>query len=647
MQNPFVRIKPAAPALAGLALFLAVLCLFLPCLRNDFINFDDPVYLLSNAHIQHGLDWQTIRWAFSTNYAANWHPLTWLSHALDWQFFGSRPWGHHLASVLIHAASALLLFIVLRKMTGAFWRSLFVAAIFGTHPLRVESVAWASERKDVLGAMFWMLTLWAYVEWVQRSANNKRGSGIFRILTVAFLALGLMSKPMLVTLPFALLLLDYWPLGRLARPAEIRRSMVEKIPLFLLAMAACLVTYHVQKLGGAIAIGDLNPGLGARIGNALVSYARYIGMLLVPVDLAIFYPLPAGGAWPLLQVLAAAALLLGITGATVMRRRRQPYLVTGWLWYLGTLLPVIGLMKVGTQALADRYTYVPLTGLILALTWGVCDLMRGCRFRAFALSAAASAVIAACGWLTLRQIAWWKDSETLFRRTLAVTPPNPVARDNLGCALVDKGEFDEAISHFREALNLTNSPEVHLNLGGALLKKGDFAEAAGQLQTVLAFSPSDDRAHFYLAIAFQGMGAWNEAAAEFRETTRLNPGFDAPHFLLGSLLGKLGDLDGAIAQYQAALRINPGIIDARNNLGAAFFRAKRWDEAIREFREVLRENPALAVTRNNLGLVYENEGKLNEAIAEYREALRLQPDYAPARTNLEASLKIQADRQRP
>src|ERR1700677_3575051 len=587
MQTPVAKTKSPSPVIPGLALFLGVFLLFLPCVRNGFVSFDDGIYVLHNPGIQHGLGWETVKWAFTTNAAANWHPLTWLSHALDWQLFGDRPWGHHLVNVVLHAASALLLFIVLRKMTGAHWRSLFVAAIFGIHPLRVESVVWAAERKDVLSTLFWMLTLLAYTEWVQKSAAKKQGSRLFYILALVFFALGLMSKPMLVTLPFALLLLDYWPLGRMRGLAEMPRLILEKIPFFVLAAAACLATYYAQKHGGAINDEVLHLSLGARIGNACVAYLRYIGMLFLPVHLAVFYPLAYEGSQLAWMALLSAVVLLGLTAAVLVRMRKQPYLFTGWFWYLGTLLPVIGLVQVGTQALADRYTYVPTIGFTLALTWGVCDLTRGWRSRTVALPAAAAVALAGCALLTLRQIAWWKDTVALFTHTLEVTGPNPLAEDELGCALGENGKTDEAITHFRQALRNTNAPLIHLNLGLALLEKNDFAGAATEFQTVLAAMPEDARSRYSLGLAYQGLGAWREAAVQFQETIKLTPDDANAHAHFGNVLGRIGDMDAAIAQYQAALRLNPGLIDIRNSLGIAFCREKRWDDAVREFLEVL------------------------------------------------------------
>jgi tetratricopeptide (TPR) repeat protein len=399
-----------------------------------------------------------------------------------------------------------------------------------------------------------------------------------------------------------------------------------------------VITYHVQKLGGA---NKLDLALGARLANACLSCAAYLRKFFLPLDLAIFYPLRPPDALSAARVLAAAALLLVLTAVAVMRMRRQPYLFTGWFWYLGTLLPVIGLVQVGLQSMADRYTYVPMIGFTLALTWGVCDAARRCRLPAFVLPAAAGLVLAACALLTLRQIGFWKDSETAFRRSLAVTPGgNALAHLDLGMALLQTGRSDEAISHFQQVLEVRkNEPGAYFNIGMALLKKGDFSGAAGNFRTALASMPGNYQAHFYLGVALQGMGDWSEAAPQFQEAIKLNPESEDAYLRYAEMLGNLGRLKDAIAQYQALLHVNPRSFGAHTNLGVAFSRLKQWDDAIREFQDALNENPDVVETHNDLGVAFQNEGKLNEAIEQYREAVRLDPDYAAARENLESLLK--------
>jgi tetratricopeptide (TPR) repeat protein len=627
--------------LPELFIFLFVFALFLPCAGNNFINFDDPRYLLLNDSIQHGVTWKTVQWAFSSGYAANWHPLTWLSHALDWQFFGARPRGHHLVNVLLHGVNTFLLYLTLRKMTGNRWRSLFVAALFGMHPLRVESVAWASERKDVLSTLFWMLTLWAYAIWVQKNSGTPVKNRTWYAIALGCFGLGLLSKPMLVTLPFVLLLLDYWPLHRLSDPSAIKRSLAEKIPFFALATVACIVTFFVQKYGGAVNNNQLSLEWGARIANACLSYNRYLIKFFLPADLAVFYPLS-----PTLhpsQILAALAILILISAGAVMKLPNHPYFLVGWLWYLGTAVPVIGLIQVGTQSMADRYTYIPLIGINIALTWGLADLVRKRSFSAAALPLAASVALVICAATTLRQIGYWKDSESLFRHTLAVTKFNPVAETNYGCALVDKGSIDQAIIHFQRALELNpNYTEGHFNLGSALLEKKDFAAAIFHFQTGLAVRPDVAVAHYKLGLALMNTGNWTAAAAQFQETLARDPNILSAYNELGSVLRKLNRLDEAIAQYRAVLHQDPQYTDARNNLGVALAQSGLFSEAAAQFREALKQTPANALTHNNLGLAYENLGSLNEAVTQYREVLRLEPNNAPAQSNLDAVLKTQS-----
>ena len=447
-----------------IGLFLLVLCTFWPSLGNGFVNYDDDLYVAANGHVQSGLSWAGARWAFCTPVAANWHPATILSHMLDCQLFGLKPWGHHLTSVWLHAVNTVLVFLVFRRMTGALWRSLLVAALFGLHPLRVESVAWVAERKDVLSTFFFMLTLWAYVRYAQESKVQSPKSKVAYVLALVFFACGLMSKPMLVTLPFVLLLLDYWPLGRNAecgmRNAEPgaggkvqgrtwpwMKLVREKAPFFLLAAIASAVTLITQHRAKALATVE-NIRLIDRLANALVSYCRYLAKFLWPAKLAVFYPEPVK--WPTATVLLAGLLLLGISIMAVALRHRHRYLPVGWLWSLGTLVPVIGLVQVGAQAMADRYTYVPLIGVALLLVWGMHELTSRWQFRAVLLSAAAAAGMILCVALTRRQIGHWRDTETLFRHALAVTDDNWVAHHNLGDALEKRGRLDEAIHMLRK-----------------------------------------------------------------------------------------------------------------------------------------------------------------------------------------------------
>ena len=459
----------------GAAVFLVVFAVFLPALRNGFVNYDDPTYVTENFHVQRGLSWEGVRWAFCTGYAANWHPLhVDESHARQSGLW-LKPWGHHLTSVLLHAFNAALLVGLLRRLTGATGRSLFAALLFGLHPLRVESVAWIAERKDVLSGAFWLLTIWSYAEWVRRVAAKERGAWIHLTASLLFFALGLMSKPSVVTLPFVLFLLDYWPLARFdAGPlSKGRRTLVlilEKAPYFLLALMASIITFLVQRSGGAMK-GAAMFSFSSRAGNALVSYDRYLGKLFYPDNLAAFYPYV--GSWPIPIILLCGLVVLVISVLAFRERNSRPWLFAGWFWYVGTLVPMIGLIQVGTQAMADRYTYLPMIGLSIVIAWGATEVLERARFSAFAERIAAALAVVLCVVLTVHQIGYWNSSETLFRHALAVTDGNGTAQLNLGIALWEKGAHAEAIREVREAVALApDYADSRVNLGTMLAQNG-------------------------------------------------------------------------------------------------------------------------------------------------------------------------------
>jgi tetratricopeptide (TPR) repeat protein len=632
--------------------------------------------------------------------------------------FGLKPWGHHLTSVLLHAVNTVLVFLLLRSLTGALWRSLLVAAVFGLHPLHVESVAWVSERKDVLSTFFALLTLWAYARYAQCVTSGKwqvtrtetaatvpdssrvlRHPSLFYWLALVFFALGLMSKPMLVTWPFVMLLLDYWPLGRVAgdgwrvaggkngkpstlnpvkgrgrvakfyaalRGSTLNQLLFEKLPFFGLAAVTCIVTFVVQNHSGAMKMVQNLP-LGARSGNALISYCRYLGKLFWPADLAIFYPHP--GYWPLEQVLLAGGLILGFSALLFVKRRRFPFLLMGWLWFCGTLVPVIGLVQVGEQAMADRYTYIPSLGLLILAIWGACELTRRWRYQVIALSAVGWAAIILCLGLTRQQLGYWQDSETLFQHVLAVTENNYLAHNglgvaldrksqtdeairqyqeairlkpdfasahyNLGNALGEKGQTDEAIRQYQEAIRLApDNAAIHDNLGSALLKKNQIDEAIRQYQEAIRLKPDYANAYNNLGTALNRKGQTDEAIRQFQEAIRLAPDFANAYNNLGTVLGMKGQIDEAINQYQEAIRLKPDYASAHYNLGTVLGMKGQTDEAIRQFQEVIRLKPDYAEAHNNLGIALGRTGQTDEAIREFQEAIRLKPDYVEAHNNL-------------
>ena len=630
--------RPTVPPwLLAAALALVTLALYWPALRCGFINYDDNDYVTANIHVQNGLTWDGFQWAFLNPVSSNWHPLTMLSHMLDCQIFGLAPWGHHLTSVLLHALNGVLVFILLRQMTGAIGRSLLVAALFAVHPLRVESVAWVAERKDVLSSAFGLLALIFYGRYARPEIENRKSKIKNYCLSFLCLALGLMSKAMLVTWPFVLLLLDFWPLGRFQR-SGIWRLVREKIPFFALAAAMSVVTFLVQQHGGAMSAGDHIP-FGARCGNAMVSYWGYLEKIFWPADLAVFYPYP--GYWPPTRVLLAGAAILGVSGLLFVRWRRQPFLLMGWLWFAGTLVPVIGLVQVGEQAMADRYTYLPSLGILILMVWGAGDLTRRWRPPARSLSVAGLAAVALCLVLTRQQLGCWRDSETLFRHALAVTKNNYIALNNLGTTLSDQGEIDEAIRQFQEAIRLRpNNGAAHNNLGAAFGRKGMAVEAIGQYREAIRLKPNNVTTRCNLGIVLFESGQFELAISQYQAALHLKPDDADIHYNLGAVLAANGQVDSAIQHFQEAIRLRPDYAEARYNLALALNLKGRVDEAIVQYQAALRLKPDYAEAHNNLGSALGGQGRFAEAILHFQAALRLQPDYAQARDNLMQALAM-------
>jgi hypothetical protein len=589
----------------GALLFLSVAGIFLPAVTHDFITYDDPVYVTDNAHVTGGLTWADVRWAFQSTEASNWHPLTWLSHMADCQIFGLHPWGHHLTNVLLHALNAVLLFLVLRGMTGALWRSLFVAALFGLHPLHVESVAWVSERKDVLSTTFCMLALWAYARRIGRARCRDPGAWAYYGWAVLFFALGLMCKPMLVTLPCVLLLLDYWPLNRWNGASTAARFglLAEKVPFFALSAAASAVTLFAQGSGGSVASIEDFPW-PVRLANALIAYCWYLGKSFVPTKLAVFYPyfaeLPPVG-----ETLLAGFLLAGITVTSVALARRRPYLLVGWLWFLGTLVPVIGLVQIGGQSKADRYSYVPLIGVFIMAAWSAGEATASWAHRRWVLGLAAGAILVGCALATSRQLIFWKDGISLFHHALAVTENNWVAHANLSATL-SKSSAPEARDEYQQTVRILAAFAETYN------KKGiEFERTPGHLL---------------------------EATRQFRTAVRIFPGLAGPHFNLGTALAKMpGGLPEAVGELRIATNLKPDNVNAHFNLGAALANVPGGQaEAVAEFEAVLQLAPDDFLAHFYLGRVLAGiPGRTGDAIAQFEAALAAKPDFAPAREMLE------------
>jgi Tfp pilus assembly protein PilF len=597
------------------------LALYWPATGFDFINYDDPQFVTSNAHVQGGLNWEGVKWAFELNQGDYWHPMTWLSLMLDVSLFGQGAGGFHFTNVALHAANGVLLFLLLRRLTASLWRSAVVAALFALHPLRVESVAWVTERKDVLSGCFGLLALIfyaRYAQWrmqnpatpspqpatrdTQPATRNTVHPRTFYLLSLCCFACSLMSKATLVTWPFVMLLLDYWPMQRFElfsfrlNFSPLRQLVREKILFFVVGGMSCVLTYLTEK--GRQGAGDLVESLTLlRLENALVAYARYLGKIFWPVNLAL--PQVNPGHWSWLEVGGSVLVVVGVCLVALWLGRRRPYLLVGWYWFLGTMIPVIGLTPGWGSFMADRFTYVPSIGVLLLAVWGAYELIQGqgegrrmkdegrspqdgtaadaAHFHPSSfilhpslLWVAGGAALALCGVLTRQQMGYWKNSETLFRHALAVTENNDIAHNNLGVALDNQGQIDEAITQLREAIRL---------------------------------KPDHDEAHYNLAIALGRKGQNDEAITQLREAIRLLPYHVEAHYNLGNALYKQGQIDEAIRQFQQALRWKPDYADAHCNLGVAFFQQGRRTEAIRQFQEALRLKPDFAGARRNLEAV--------------------------------------------
>jgi protein O-mannosyl-transferase len=681
------------------ALILINLVIYAQARHFNFTHWDDPAYVSKNVEVSHGLTWHGFRWAFTTVHEANWHPLTWLSHMLDVQIFGMASGPHHLVNVFFHIANTLLLFWILFRMTAAAGRSAFVAGLFAAHPLHVESVAWVAERKDVLSAFFFFLTIAAYVEYVRRP-------DIYRRLLVGVLfAFALMAKPMAITLPIILFLLDIWPLNRLRFGTDHSkmvgmRLVREKAPLLILAAASGAATLWAQWHGGTVVKIDAYP-LTSRIGNALISYVAYIRDMFWPSGLSAFYPYSAQNA---LWIAACFFALAGMAFFAFRSFQRRPFVLVGWMWYLTTLVPVIGFIQVGAQARADRYAYLPLIGMFILIAWGIAEVLGRLPNSKIPIIASAVVVLGALTWTAHIQARCWTDGVALWEHALKAFPNSHLAHLNEGYELNERGETDKAVQHYEEALRLNprfaeahnalgvalakkgrqkeakehfdqalrlkpdysdarsnvgaasqgktdqalanlaaaaklnpDNAEVQFNLGMALVQKGKGVEAMPYLSEALRLKPEFVEARDWMGNAYTVQGKMEEAIVQFKEALRINPDFAEAHNDWGIALASQSKYKEAVDHYKEALRIKPDMAEAHNGLGNVYFYTNRLAEATAEFKEAIRIAPA-AGTHRNLGMLFAQQGKMNEAIAQYRQALRLDPEMLEARSSLGKAL---------
>ena len=662
-----------------LLLIMATIAVYWQIHSYEFVNYDDNLVVYQNRHVQSGLTIENIIWAFTdgTLISNYWIPLTWISHILDSQLYGMNAGGHHLTSLLFHIANTLILFLVIKKMTGYFWRSAFVAALFALHPLHVESVAWITERKDVLSTFFWLLTMLAYAHYAERPGFNR----YFWVLL--FFVLGLMAKPMLVTLPFVLLLMDYWPLGRLQMgqaispySIKIQKSSAslligEKIPFLAITAIVSIAAYITQRKGGAVPAMDLDL-IKIQTANALVSYVSYLGKMIWPSRLAIFYPHP--GNLPIWQVIGAGTLLVSLSVLFVLWGRKYPYLPVGWFWYLGTLVPVIGLVKIGDFAMADRFTYVPLIGIFIIIACGIPELLAQWRYRKIWLATLASVLFTILMASTWKQVGYWENSITLFEHARKVTINNPVAHNNLGNALVERGRTEEAVEQYLQALRMEPKfVKAYNNLGFALDKQGHTEEAVEQYLQALRIKPDYVEAHYNLGNALVKQGRTEEAIEYYLQALHMEPKFAEAYCNLGVALNRQGRTEEAIEQYLQALRIKPDYLKAHYNLGLALFSKGDIKGTVDRFRKVLQIDPNNTEVQNrlneilatldreisriqaelmlkpedpmlnySLGNMYKNKGQLNMAEIYYQKAVSIQPKFPGALYEL-AKLYISRD----
>lgn len=629
--------------LVSLVLIAVNLIIYAPTWQHTFLHYDDPFYVSENAEVSQGLTGHGITWAFTSSHSANWHPLTWLSHMLDVQLFGMRAGPHHIINVLLHIANSLLLFWLLFRTTGALFRSAVVALLFAVHPLHVESVAWIAERKDVLSALFWMLTFHAYISYTRQPLLRRR------LILMGVFSLGLMAKPMLVSLPFLLLLFDIWPLHRVGLgPGQIQswlQLIREKIPLIIIAAVSSVITLIAQSRGGAIQNFNLIP-FSSRMVNALAAYASYIGQMLWPNNLAVYYPYtPISVSFAALSIIA----LIAISITAIRLAKRHPYLLVGWIWYLCALLPVIGLIQVGGQSRADRYTYLPLVGLFIMVAWGIPKIPEGRRYLNIALGSAAIILICALAIVARKQVHYWKNDIELWGHAVQVTPADYFLRSNLGMALVAGRDLEAALDQYGEAMRLKPDysygkwklsdayAETHNTFGVSLFNKGLWREAMAHYEEALRIKPGMAEAHGNLGTIFAIQGKTAEAVTEFEKALKINPQNPEMQYNMGLILAKQGLTDEAAVHYRKALEIKPRYAEPQKELGDAFLIKGKLNEAIEQYSKALEIKPDFAQAHSNMGFALMYQKRYQDAIAHFSEALRIDPNNPESQRNLGAA----------
>ena len=634
---------------------LLVIVIYAQATRFDFVNLDDNLYVYTNPALQNGLNWDAVKWSFTAFWSANWHPLTWLSHGLDISLFGLSPGSHHAVNVVLHLINTILVFVVFRRMTGQEWLSLIVAALFAVHPTHVESVAWISERKDVLSTLFWLLTMLAYIGLAGEEGEKRRKeesemrtdgrpqSPFLAVtipsywLVVLFFVLGLMAKPMLVTLPFVLLLCDFWPLRRLCSARDVWPLVLEKLPLLAMSAASSAVTFLAQRSVGAVETLDYLP-LGTRFINALVSYAKYILMLFYPADLALYYPYDKTIAtW---QVAGSVLLLIAVTAVCIVQIRKRPFLLMGWLWYLGTLVPVIGILQVGSQSLADRYTYVPYLGLFIMVVWGASSLADEQGFRRRAFGVAATVAVLVLSGLSIRQVSHWQNNETLYRHTLSVTTNNSLIEHNLCHYFVMEDRLDEAEPLCRQAIEHNpNYNEPYNTLGILEFKRGDFAEAEKDFQEAIDRSPTYVFPFVNMAQAQSRQGKAAEAESTLSKAVALNQG--APNPVFADALSDIATAYAAQSNYEKSaenlkrlIYLRPNDVQAHSRLALTLYMSKNFEESESEAQKALSLDLKNADAWNTLGLIKLAGDDHAAAANAFQQVIAIDPNYPGANENL-------------